>query len=68
MEVGAVAIDNDTWRWRIVDGDGKIVAESDTTFPDIVVAVVFRLSGPVPYDTERPARFGHRHRRDQQER
>jgi hypothetical protein len=41
MEVVAVSIVNDTSRWRIVDGDGKMIAESDTTFPDIAVALAF---------------------------
>jgi hypothetical protein len=41
MEVVAVSIVNGTWRWRIVDGNGTIVAESDRTFPDIAIALAF---------------------------
>ena len=41
MEVVAISIGNDAWRWRIVDGRGKIVAESDRTFQTIAIALGF---------------------------
>jgi hypothetical protein len=41
MEVLAVSIDNNTWRWRIADATGKTVAESDRTFQGIEIALAF---------------------------
>jgi hypothetical protein len=41
MEVVAISVGNDAWRWRIVDGRGKIVAESDRTFQTIGIALGF---------------------------
>ena len=39
MEVVAVSGADNAWRWRIVDPNGNTVEESDTTFPDITIAV-----------------------------
>jgi CheY-like chemotaxis protein len=41
MEVVAFSVANDTWRWRIIDANGKTVVESDRTFHSIAIALAF---------------------------